>query len=54
MAATSYRDIMTQLTLTNKQLVQANQRLADQLSKALAELAQHKKPTTHNPNQQPQ
>jgi hypothetical protein len=35
MAATSDRDIMTQLTLTNKQLVETNQQLTDQLSKRL-------------------
>jgi hypothetical protein len=43
MAATSNRDVMTQLTLTNKQLVQTNHHLTEQLGKAFVELAQHKK-----------
>jgi hypothetical protein len=43
MAATTDHDVMAQLTLTNKQLVQTNQHLTEQLGKALAELAQHKK-----------
>jgi hypothetical protein len=61
MAATLDRDVMTQLTLTNKQLVQTIHQLTEQLGKAQAELAQSKrqqvpkpkpnttaKPTPHN------
>jgi hypothetical protein len=52
MAATSDCDVMTQLTFTNKQLVQTNQHLIEQLGKALTELAQHKKQQApkHKPN----
>jgi hypothetical protein len=49
MAATTDRDVMTQLTLTNKQLVQTNHHLTEQLGKALAELAQHKKQQVPKP-----
>jgi hypothetical protein len=42
MAATSDRDVMTQLTATNKQLVQTIHQLTEQLGKAQAELAQAK------------
>jgi hypothetical protein len=42
MAATSDRDVMTQLTVTNKQLVQTIHQLTEQLGKAQAELAQAK------------
>jgi hypothetical protein len=49
-AATSDCDVMAQLTLTNKQLVQTNHHLTEQLSKkALAELAQHTKQQTTKP-----
>jgi hypothetical protein len=55
MAATSDRDVMTQLTATNKQLVQTIHQLTEQLGKAQAELSQAKqqqvpkpKSTTHN------
>jgi hypothetical protein len=49
MAATSDCDVMAQLTLTNKQLVQTNHHLTKQLGKALAELAQHKNQQTTKP-----
>jgi hypothetical protein len=49
MAATSDRDVMAQLTLTNNQLVQTNHHLTGELGKALAELAQHKKQQTTKP-----
>jgi hypothetical protein len=49
MAATSDRDVITQLTLTNKQLVQTNQQLTDEHTRALAELAQHKTPMPYKP-----
>jgi hypothetical protein len=42
MAATSDRDVMTQLTSTNKELVQTIHQLTEQLGKAQAELAQAK------------
>jgi hypothetical protein len=51
MAATSNRNVMTQLTLTNKQLVHTNQQLTEQLSKALVELAQQKKQQGTKPKQ---
>jgi hypothetical protein len=53
MAATSDRDVMTQLTETNKQLVRTNQQLTDQLTRALAELAQHKTPMPYKPKPNP-
>jgi hypothetical protein len=53
MAATSDRDVMTQLTETNKQLVRTNQQLTDQLTRALAELAQHKPPMPYKPKPTP-
>jgi hypothetical protein len=53
MAATSDRDVMTKLTLTNKQLVQTNQQLADHLTRLLAELAQHKTPMPYKSKSNP-
>jgi DNA anti-recombination protein RmuC len=49
MAATSDRDVMTQLTSTNKQLVQTINQLTEQLGKAQAELAQAKQQQVPKP-----
>jgi prephenate dehydrogenase len=53
MAATSDRDVMTQLTLTNKKLVQTIHQLTEQLGKAQAELAQAKQQQVPKKNQTP-
>jgi hypothetical protein len=49
MAATSDRNVMTQLILTNKQLVQTIHQLTEQLGKAQAELAQSKRQQVPKP-----
>jgi hypothetical protein len=53
MTATSDRDVMTQLTSTNEQLVQTIHQLTEQLGKAQAEVAQAKQQQVPKQNRIP-